>query len=267
MSLVMEDQAPTHCLSVMRQTRIRDAPEGEKKEDSPVVVPDLEGTSPKEAEPQPRAHSSGSRSRALGRRASQRSGPEARSGRGPSRPQTTSCARRQKRLVDQPDRHEVRENTSRRVHDGVARKTTSRRRKPKKPQRLVKIARPFYLGVYEVTQKQYPRDHGRDRQFMTIFGDDLPADPAIHGPWWREAVRFCNLLSEREGLRPYYRLGPSPEAGGDGYRLPTDAGVGVRLPGGEQDPVPRFGDKPATPWRVRLVQGQRSGPSSTRSAS
>jgi formylglycine-generating enzyme required for sulfatase activity len=53
---------------------------------------------------------------------------------------------------------------------------------------------------------------------------------------WYDAVEFCNKLSEKEGLRPYYRLagiereadGSIKEAkvsvaGGGGYRLPTEA--------------------------------------------
>jgi formylglycine-generating enzyme required for sulfatase activity len=54
---------------------------------------------------------------------------------------------------------------------------------------------------------------------------------------WYDAVAFCNRLSELEGTKPYYRIADatrrqrSPSiidatvtvAGGDGYRLPTEA--------------------------------------------
>ena len=40
---------------------------------------------------------------------------------------------------------------------------------------------------------------------------------------WNDAIAFCNKLSEREGLRPYYRFGAGEQSSGDGYRLPTEA--------------------------------------------
>jgi hypothetical protein len=47
---------------------------------------------------------------------------------------------------------------------------------------------------------------------------------------WLDAVRFCNRLSEAEGLEPCYRLGDDPdgldvvcEEKATGYRLPTEA--------------------------------------------
>ena len=43
---------------------------------------------------------------------------------------------------------------------------------------------------------------------------------------WIEAVTFCNRLSEREKLAPYYRIVGVDQVtilGGNGYRLPTEA--------------------------------------------
>ena len=52
-------------------------------------------------------------------------------------------------------------------------------------------------------------------------GDDLPVDSVS----WFDAVRFCNALSEREGLTPVYTFDDSVvwDAAADGYRLPTEA--------------------------------------------
>lgn len=47
---------------------------------------------------------------------------------------------------------------------------------------------------------------------------------------WLDAVRFCNALSDRAGLRPCYAIGGDPEGrdavwdrAADGYRLPAEA--------------------------------------------
>jgi formylglycine-generating enzyme required for sulfatase activity len=42
---------------------------------------------------------------------------------------------------------------------------------------------------------------------------------------WIDAVRFCNRLSVRHGLRPYYKIDGEKAGigGGPGYRLPTEA--------------------------------------------
>jgi formylglycine-generating enzyme len=52
------------------------------------------------------------------------------------------------------------------------------------------------------------------------------ADRPVEKVSWFDAVRFCNRLSEREGLRPAYRINGedvSSDWGADGYRLPTEA--------------------------------------------
>jgi formylglycine-generating enzyme required for sulfatase activity len=49
--------------------------------------------------------------------------------------------------------------------------------------------------------------------------DDLPVENVS----WDDAIAFCNKLSERAGLKPYYRSGVPAPSGGEGYRLPTEA--------------------------------------------
>ena len=87
-----------------------------------------------------------------------------------------------------------------------------------KQQHRVRIARPFYLGIYEVTQRQFKEitDH-----YPSRFGrvDDYPVERVT----WKDAAEFCNLLSRQEGLEPYYRFGAGEEWGGNGYRLPKEA--------------------------------------------
>ena len=64
-----------------------------------------------------------------------------------------------------------------------------------KPQHLVRITQPFYLGVTEVTQAQYEAVTGTN---PSAFKGN-PANP-VEWVSWLDAVRYCNALSVREGL-------------------------------------------------------------------
>lgn len=70
------------------------------------------------------------------------------------------------------------------------------------PMHIVKITKPFYIGVYEVTQAQYEAVMGVNPSRFT--GSNRPVESVL----WHECVQFCNLLSEKEGVT---------------YRLPTEA--------------------------------------------
>jgi formylglycine-generating enzyme required for sulfatase activity len=106
----------------------------------------------------------------------------------------------------------------------------------------VRIARSFFLGVYELTQAQYrrvmkanpswfaPTGQGKD----IVAGHNTEAFP-VESVSWYDAIEFCNGLSELDGYKPYYTLtGVQRQrgairratvkiAGGNGYRLPTEA--------------------------------------------
>ncbi len=90
------------------------------------------------------------------------------------------------------------------------------------PQRKVEITRDFYLGHTEVTQSQYavitnPKNPN------PIPDGNRPVD----GVTWLDAVKYCNALSERDGLKPFYLIVGDdvsvPDRTGHGYRLPTEA--------------------------------------------
>ncbi len=91
-----------------------------------------------------------------------------------------------------------------------------------KPRHRVRITRPFYLGKYEVTQAEY---EAMMRDNPSYF-EGKPKNP-VENVSWVNALRFCNQLSEREGLKPYYEISGEtaqvPAWNGAGYRLPTEA--------------------------------------------
>ncbi|HEY7776006.1 MAG TPA: SUMF1/EgtB/PvdO family nonheme iron enzyme, partial [Kineobactrum sp.] len=93
--------------------------------------------------------------------------------------------------------------------------------------RPVTLSRLFYLQTTEVTNAQF-------RQFLSSHNSGQAQTSSLnreHQPVaqvsWQQAARFCNWLSEREGLPPFYQqqqgivTGFNPEA--TGYRLPTEA--------------------------------------------
>lgn len=76
---------------------------------------------------------------------------------------------------------------------------------------------PFEIGVYPVTEEQLAEVLG--------VAASHPRRPAVEVSWQR-AVRFCNALSEWEGLDPAYTVDGEEvrwHVDSDGYRLPTEA--------------------------------------------
>jgi formylglycine-generating enzyme required for sulfatase activity len=89
-----------------------------------------------------------------------------------------------------------------------------------KPQHPVEITKPFYLSVYEVTQAEYEQVVGSN---PSHFKGDMRQP--VENVSWFDAVAFCNRLSERERILPYYKVDGETVSiiGGNGYRLPTEA--------------------------------------------
>jgi len=96
-------------------------------------------------------------------------------------------------------------------------------RKNEAPQRVA-ITSAFYLGVTEVTRREYLAVTGlTPSRGRTVPGlremSLLPVDSVS----WLEAHAFCNRLSEMEHLPPYYQFEGDKvlPGGGPGYRLPS----------------------------------------------
>jgi formylglycine-generating enzyme required for sulfatase activity len=94
------------------------------------------------------------------------------------------------------------------------------------PVHIVHITRPLYIAKYAVTFEEY------DRFCDDTIGIRRPRDSwgratrPVSGVNWYDAVKYCNWLSEKEGLTPCYNVkGKLTECdfSADGYRLPTEA--------------------------------------------
>jgi sulfatase modifying factor 1 len=59
----------------------------------------------------------------------------------------------------------------------------------------------FWIGKYEVTQKQYEDIMGNNPSFF----QGNPNNPVEHLSWY-SAVEFCNKLSIKAGFKPYYTI-------------------------------------------------------------
>ncbi len=85
--------------------------------------------------------------------------------------------------------------------------------------RRVNFSKPFYAAKYETTNQQF-------RAFdSTKTGSGGARDP-VTSVSWIEAVAFCNWLSEKENLRPFYAISGGRarviDPHGNGYRLLTE---------------------------------------------
>ena len=103
------------------------------------------------------------------------------------------------------------------------------------------IDKPFLMGKYEVTQGEFEKVMGYNPSAFSangkrkdkVTGMDTARFP-VESVNWFDAVEFCNKLSEKDGLKPYYgltgleRKGQSIEKaevkvlGGSGFHLPMD---------------------------------------------
>ena len=91
----------------------------------------------------------------------------------------------------------------------------------------VNLQRAFYVGTREVTNKEFRSfDAGHQSGSRDTHSLDEDMQPVVRVSW-EDAARYCNWLSQQEGLPPAYHdiggklFGVSPMT--TGYRLPTEA--------------------------------------------
>ena len=111
-------------------------------------------------------------------------------------------------------------------------------------QHQVRISQPFLLGKHEVTQDQFRQVMGVAPSYFAREGEGKESVPdldtsdfPVEQVSWFDAIVFCNRLSKQDGYSAYYKIsnvqrdGESKTvaradvtiAGGNGYRLPTEA--------------------------------------------
>ncbi|MBM4293030.1 MAG: formylglycine-generating enzyme family protein, partial [Deltaproteobacteria bacterium] len=100
--------------------------------------------------------------------------------------------------------------------DGVGRKN-------ERPRHRVELTRGFWMGQTQVTQGLWEAVMGSNPSFFK--GATRPVEQVS----WFDCVRFCNKLSELQGLAVAYRIGSGDQPSvrldvrAAGYRLPTEA--------------------------------------------
>jgi formylglycine-generating enzyme required for sulfatase activity len=100
-------------------------------------------------------------------------------------------------------------------------------RRPNETERRVRLTRAFLISAKEVTNREFrqflPEHAPGSFSGFELGGDEQPASRIA----WRDAVLFCNWLSQKEGLEPAYEERSGSlfliEPIGTGYRLPTEA--------------------------------------------
>jgi len=105
----------------------------------------------------------------------------------------------------------------------------------------------FFMGTYEVTQDQYYEvmrsNPSEFKNGIHITKEEYYGSRPVEKVSWYNAIKFCNLLSIKEGLSPAYRIKGSTDpskwgvvptkkdekweaveivSGSNGYRLPTE---------------------------------------------
>ena len=92
-----------------------------------------------------------------------------------------------------------------------------------------RLDRSFAIAAREVTAAQFERFLASDPASRRPGAGNAPspcADCPVLGVDWLAAVAYCNWLSRRENLQPYYLIQnmrlPAPNPDGLGYRLPSE---------------------------------------------
>ncbi|MBN2852087.1 MAG: SUMF1/EgtB/PvdO family nonheme iron enzyme [Clostridia bacterium] len=111
----------------------------------------------------------------------------------------------------------------------------------------------FYLSSYPVTQKLYHEITGQSPS--NYVGDNNPVENVS----WIDAVSFCNLLSAKMNLTPFYLFTDNLDEvlcdyGSGGFRLPTDAEWEFACKAGTGKV--RYGELDSIAWYIKNAEGK-----------
>ena len=158
----------------------------------------------------------------------------------------------------------------------------SRREAGRRPNEVlregVRLTRPFYLGLHEVSNAEYrqfdPNHNSGTEGGVTLNNETQPVVRIS----WLQAARYCNWLSRQEALEPFYLItgdqltGINPDS--TGYRLPTEAewawvartdgsGQSLKYPWGDQLPPPanagNFADATVQNYQAEVLVDYNDG--------
>jgi len=141
--------------------------------------------------------------------------------------------------------------------------------KSEAPRHKVILTQPIYLGIHEVTQRQYARVMGNNPSHFALTGagkDSVAGTDTTNFPVesvsWYNAGEFCTKLSRQEQLKPFdlWSGETVTPLDGTGYRLPMEAewefacraGTTTKYWIGDQDE-----DLPQAGWFFRSDSGGR----------
>lgn len=137
-------------------------------------------------------------------------------------------------------------------------------RKSNETLRKIKLTRPFYMGLQEVTNKEFKEFMARHNSGTFKSKHLNGADQPVVRVTWEQAALFCNWLSAKQSLPPaYIKKGENlvaVEPLNTGYRLPTEA---------EWEYCARFTNTQTSlkyPWGHKFPPKQVSGNYSDQSA-
>ena len=130
-------------------------------------------------------------------------------------------------------------------------------RKTNEIERLVQITRPFYVGITEVTNKQFREfrpQHTSGAEVFRELSNNLHPTVMVT---WQDAAEYCNWLSKKDSLDPAYEIKKGKleliRPVTNGYRLLTEA---------EWEWISRYnggGGLQKYPWGQRMPVMEDSG--------